>query len=186
MINDIVMTDLNVFLENTFNNTNKTITLFCDMDGVLSDFDAHLKNILPDMERQYRAKQISISQFWKELNDYGLDRFWSSMPWMKDGKLLWRSIYKYNPIILTKVPVTGKHKAIIGKKYWIKREISSDAADNAIMISDSKSKFASPLSILIDDHEKNINQFISAGGTGILHTNTQNTLKELNNVLIKR
>jgi len=34
-------------------------------------------------------------------------------------------------------------------------------------------------SILIDDYEKNVREFINAGGEGIHHTNTSKTIAEL-------
>ena len=36
--------------------------------------------------------------------------------------------------------------------------------------------------ILIDDYPKNVQQFKSAGGIGIVHTSTQNTISQLKRI----
>ena len=36
--------------------------------------------------------------------------------------------------------------------------------------------------ILIDDYPKNVDQFKNAGGIGILHTNSQNTISQLKRI----
>ena len=42
-----------------------------------------------------------------------------------------------------------------------------------------KQNYATPDSILIDDRENNINQWIASGGIGILHTSASDTIKQL-------
>ena len=42
-----------------------------------------------------------------------------------------------------------------------------------------KQKYAAPNHILIDDRKSNIDQWVSRGGVGILHTSTADTIRQL-------
>ena len=44
---------------------------------------------------------------------------------------------------------------------------------------DKKQNYSKPNRILIDDKESNVEQWISKGGEGILHKNTADTIKQL-------
>jgi hypothetical protein len=57
-------------------------------------------------------------------------------------------------------------------------KVISDDADIIDYIN-KKQEFASPNSILIDDREKNIEQWRNAGGIGVLHTDAASTIKQL-------
>ena len=82
---------------------------------------------------------------------------------------LWDYIPKsYNPTLLSS-PSRSDHSRL-GKRIWRKRNLPStklvlaQAIKNKIMLN--------PNSILIDDRASNIDQWIKAGGIGILHTDT--------------
>jgi hypothetical protein len=67
--------------------------IFCDMDGVLTDFvKAANKATGLDWEG------LRTNQDWDSIRD--TKNFWAKMPWKRDGKKLWRYIKKYNPSIL--------------------------------------------------------------------------------------
>ena len=68
--------------------------IYCDMDGVLTDFVLAAKKATgQDWEGMRHG------QDWNSIKD--TPNFWSNMPWMKDGKRLWGYINKYNPSILS-------------------------------------------------------------------------------------
>lgn len=149
------------------------IKIYCDMDGVLTDFEKAAKKAYPDFKPFEQ-------ELWKRVYKAG-SKYWSEMEWTKDGKELWNYIKQFNPVILSAPPKTGKQEAIKGKKVWIKRELGNSYANTAIIVpSKDKQKFANKNSILIDDREKNIQEWKMAGGIGILHKNTKNTIKKLN------
>lgn len=148
-------------------------TIYCDMDGVLTDFEHQWKtfsksNLDPD---QFKDK-YGESKFWEMIDSFGLD-FWKDMKFMVDGKELWNYIKKYDPIILT----SPSHNKVseVGKNKWVKDNLGL----NKIIFSHSKEEYAAKNRILIDDRESNINKWKLHGGIGILHSTTKNTIEEL-------
>lgn len=149
-------------------------TIFCDMDQVLTDLNKAFLNITGiNIEGVY----ISDNSFWIPVNDAGLP-FWEFMPWTKDGRELWKYIEKYNPVILS--APSEKNESRVGKMRWVRRELPG--VKLILRSAEYKREFASPNSILIDDLEKNIDQWIESGGIGILHTSTESTINKLKNL----
>ena len=148
--------------------------IFCDMDSVLTDFHKQVRKIHP----QFDNGIFDETERWRLINAEG-PKFWSEMEWMKDGKRLWDYIKKYNVTILSTYGKSRKN-AIVGKRIWIKRELGSKYSINAIIIkSRKKSKYADENKILIDDMMKNIIGWEIEGGIGIHHINTNDTIKQL-------
>lgn len=156
--------------------------IYCDLDGVLVDFIRGIKDNI-DMSigtwGDWKAKKKKTSQHvWSEVAEIGAS-FWSELHWTKDGKQLWNYIKKYDPIILTARPKTV-NSAIKGKQQWINKQLGSNASSKAlIVLGIQKQDYADSNSILIDDNKRNIRQWKSKGGIGILHKNTNDTLKQL-------
>jgi hypothetical protein len=149
--------------------------IFCDMDGVLCDFDARFKSINPE--------KLSPSQF---TNKYGTDKFWATIDaegvgfwvgikWMSDGKELWDHIKQYNPTLLS--APSRQPSSRLGKRLWVKNNIPG--ANLVLASAPKKQNYSGTNKILIDDRPDNISQWKSKGGIGILHTNTADTLKQL-------
>lgn len=141
------------------------------MDGVLVDFKKgyyHLTGV--DLKGLY----VSTDEFWDPINNAGYN-FWVNLEWTKDGKPLWDYIKQYNPTILT--APSKLDCSIHGKTDWINREIKT--SNVVFKYRKNKKELASPNSILIDDMEENILDWVSSGGIGILHKNTKKTIKEL-------
>lgn len=146
-------------------------TIFCDMDQVLTDLNQAFYNITGiDITGIY----IDDDSFWQPIRKAGLP-FWEDMPWTKDGKILWEYISKYNPSILS--APSQEIESRIGKMKWVARELPGTKL--ILRKAEQKRVFANPESILIDDLEKNVQQWIESGGIGILHTSTENTINEL-------
>ena len=97
------------------------------------------------------------------------------MNWMSDGKQLWNYIKKYEPILLSS-PSRSNYSRM-GKRIWRKRNLPSTKL--ILAQAANKQNYADPDSILIDDRESNIDQWIKAGGIGILHTDTASTISKL-------
>lgn len=162
---------------------NESPILYVDMDGVLVDFlkgagQATSMNFKTHMDWE-KVKQTE----WETLSKMG-SRFWARLPWMKDGKQLWNYVKDYEPRILSAFPQAKQNKqhAINGKKEWIKKNLSGVKEVNLVKGQD-KQKYARKNTILIDDSERNINQFNNAGGIGILHTDTKSTIAKLKGIL---
>ena len=62
---------------------------------------------------------------------------------------------------------------------WCQKNLKIGTDQINIVQRREKQNFAGKDIILVDDHKKNIREWESAGGTGILHTNTNNTIKQL-------
>ena len=99
------------------------------------------------------------------------------------GKQLWSYISKFDPHILSAyVEESFDPNCIPGKTEWLRRNagMSNRSKINLVRRKEKKlfAKKGSP-SILIDDYEKNVREFINAGGKAIHHTNTSKTISEL-------
>jgi hypothetical protein len=153
--------------------------IFCDMDGVLVDFDKGYED-LTGLHTKHADVQDS-NDFWnkfksslaeKNMEEYD---YWANLEWMSDGQELWNYIKQYNPYVLTAPSRDPGSK--LGKKEWVQRldnmkNIYFRAAQN-------KSDFSGRNRILIDDRADTIEKWNKAGGIGILHTSTQDTIEQL-------
>ena len=102
------------------------------------------------------------------------------MRWMKDGKLLYNFIKEFpNVEILSHAP---DKKAYIGKMQWLKNNQVPFKA-NLVSHREDKAKFANSDSILIDDREDVVNDFVQAGGKAILHRDSTSTINQIKEML---
>jgi hypothetical protein len=147
-------------------------TIYCDMDSVLVDFDRGYQELTGMTTQQADAN--GVEAFWDPLSKAGA-KFWITLQWMPDGKQLWDYIKKYNPILLS--APSREESSKLGKRVWVKRELPG--VKLILKYASQKQEYASPTSILIDDRQQNIDQWEAAGGIGILHTSTPNTIKQL-------
>ena len=148
----------------------KEYKIYCDMDGVLVDFDKGYK----DLTGTEASFSTDPKQFWEPIQKAGA-AFWIKLKWMPDGKQLWNYIQKYNPELLSAPSRDESSK--IGKFVWVKRNIPGTKL--ILRSADKKQEFAKPNTILIDDRADNIQRWKDAGGVGIHHTSTADTIKQL-------
>ena len=154
-----------------------TPQIYCDMDGVLVDFQKYTSEHLGHPFKD---------EYWTDLPT---DMFYQ-MPPMSDAKVLWNFIGKYDPFILTAIPRKSPERGAVSeraaddKKRWMKKYFRVEDARVFAVMRKNKSNFAvdgrdKRPNLLIDDHAKNIESFIKAGGLGVVHTSARNTIKEL-------
>lgn len=156
-----------------------SVTIFCDMDGVLSDFDDAFKQVMGMYPKE--ADKDTFKQFWNKV--CVSPDFWANMGVMSDYKVLWDFIKPYNPIILTGCPYSGKWNASKGKKLWRDKHLGDNYELIATM-SNIKQKFMKAEGdILIDDNQDNCRRWNEAGGISILHTNAQSSVEILQQLL---
>ena len=148
----------------------KEYKIYCDMDGVLVDFDKGYK----DLTGTEASFNTDPKQFWEPIHKAGAS-FWIKLKWMPDGKQLWNYIDKYNPELLSAPSRDESSK--IGKFVWVKRNIPGTKL--ILRAAEQKQQFAKPDAILIDDRIDNIQRWKDAGGIGIHHTSTADTIKQL-------
>ena len=152
--------------------------IYCDMDGVLCDFIVQAKKATGVIFTQDKAKD-----HWEVIKKY--PKFWSDMPWMPGGRQLWSYIKQYKPHILSAYTVEDPN-CIPGKRKWLRSNLGyTQGSIINIVRRREKQNFAKNQgrpAILIDDYPKNVQQFKSAGGIGIVHTSTQNTISQLKRI----
>jgi hypothetical protein len=170
----------------------KKYVIFCDMDGVLVDFDEGYKQIT-GVTTQHADSQ-GKDEFWKLFRDGLKDKdisersYWANLDWMPDGKQLWDYIKEYNPYVLTApsvnfdIPFEERYKvenneSMQGKTEWVQR--LPNMKKIYFRSAGRKADFAGPGKILIDDRKDTIDKWNANGGIGILHTSTANTIKQL-------
>jgi hypothetical protein len=149
----------------------KKYIIYCDMDGVLVDFNmGYFELTGVDISGQYHTSK----SFWSPIDKAGVS-FWENLNWTSDGKELWNYIEKHKPTLLSAPSIKDDSK--VGKHNWVKRELPGTKL--ILRKAENKRLFASPKAILIDDRLENIQGWIESNGIGILHTNTQDTIKRL-------
>ena len=145
--------------------------IFCDMDGVLVDFDNWFEKkhgILP-----YKLPREELWEIVINTKDY-----WINLPKTSDADILVDYLKKHDFRILTGLPVYGFNKAKKEKKRWLKNNYG--IVDGVICcLSKDKQKYGKPNDILIDDRPNNIEKWIKMGGIGILHTSAKETIRKL-------
>ena len=165
-------------------------TIYCDMDGVLCDFDKRFMEFSNGMSPSKYESEFGKKAFWDLIKEKG-EKFWSEMEWKVDekdpeadekdfkktgGKTLWEYIEKYKPIILSAPSFEKSSKD--GKEKWINSNLKN-VGGIKLVPANEKQKFANPNAILIDDRTSNIQQWRDKGGIGILHTSANETIKQL-------
>ena len=146
-------------------------TVYCDMDGVIVDFEAAYTQLTGENPTTTSKKG---DDFWTPVDKAGAG-FWIRMKWMPDGKALWNYISKYQPILLS--APSRQESSRIGKRVWVKRNLPG--VKLLLRQAERKQDFANPTSILIDDREDNIERWRKAGGIGIVHTSAADTIAQL-------
>jgi len=134
--------------------------IFCDLDGVLADFEQGVRNRF-----KKNVDEIKPSLMWGVINRS--KTFFETLDWMPKGRELWSQIEHYNPIILTGVP-PGSATAAEQKIRWCQRELGPNIQVITCATKD-KPKYCLHSSILIDDRTDNLNAWNKQGGKFVLY-----------------
>jgi 5'(3')-deoxyribonucleotidase len=153
--------------------------IFCDMDGVLVDFDKGYEELTGKSTKHVDSQDRD--GFWNlfnnSLEEKGISeyQYWADLDWQPGGQELWNYIKQYTPYILTAPTYNPESKQ--GKREWVQR------LDGMKNIYFKPARFKQELSgknrILIDDRADTINNWNTSGGIGILHTSAANTIEQL-------
>ena len=150
--------------------------LYVDMDGVLTDFQKRFMKYSTLTPEEYQ-EQYDLERFWNLIKKGGVG-YWVGMDWMSDGKTLWNFVKHLNPTILSSPSQQEESK--IGKHLWIRKHIPG--TKTILTPASMKQKHSGENHILIDDRKKNIDQWESQGGIGILHTDAFSTIERLKEI----
>ena len=149
--------------------------IFSDMDGVLTDFDESFKKYSKGIAPRDYEKKFGKEKFWELIDGTGKVGFWVGMPWMGDGKQYWDYIKNYDTELLSSPSRSSTSR--LGKRLWVKNNMPGIKL--TLAQASHKQNYAAPNHILIDDRKSNIDQWISQGGIGILHTSASDTISQL-------
>jgi len=158
--------------------------IYFDMDGVLADFDSGVTNLCglrPLAQGEHRSKEED-DLMWEKIREVG--HFYDRLDPMPGAVELFNEIYdKYGDKceILTGIPKPKRGILTAGddKIAWAHRILSPTLKVNIVYREEKKNYCTGKGSILIDDLRSNIDDWISYGGTGILHISSEDTKLQL-------
>ena len=156
--------------------------IFLDMDGVLVNWHAGVEKVLgiKFTDEQLIERQIECSlgiepiKFWKAIDDY--DCFWENLepyPWFSE---LWKKCSDYCETFILSKPHYLSPSSSSGKTRWLQRMLGSEFAD--CVFTKHKYLCANSNSLLIDDHQKMVDEFIAYGGNALLFPQSWNSGSE--------
>lgn len=159
-------------------------SIFCDIDGVLSDFSKHVEDNLGIPDNEERQHDPTLRKvFWDKMVDFHErgGRFWEDLPLMDDAMDLWNFIKVYDPTIIT---ATGGSiaSAPAQKKVWLKKYFPGIPYIITTQPGEKGGKHGKKGRILIDDRCLEIEPWKKNGGIGILHKNAADTIKQLQDI----
>jgi hypothetical protein len=100
--------------------------VFCDLDGVLVDFETGIRNLFPDEPyHTFSIADLHRQTMWTRVSK--TNSFFEHLAWAPGGKQLWSAIRHLEPDILTGVPVYQDSRT--EKFKWCQRELGLDLQD---------------------------------------------------------
>ena len=178
------------------------LIFYCDLDGVLTDFERHMMREVPHSLPQdsfwanlpafnsIDELRTHLGDDWYKMTASLPQTFWEFMPWIENAKSLWKYLENYPRIILS-TPASSRSSRI-GKQRWIQRELGSEIPN---IIQPHKERYVKQnlcvpnsiqtqrlIKVLIDDLDRNIDSWIAQGGVGILHKSVKTTIKKIREI----
>jgi len=163
------------------------LTVYLDMDGVLADFDRFVLEKTGRLFGSYEHSQDA----WNSINSHK-DIYMHLEP-MSDAQELVNGVFKLKEVygfrvgVLTAIPKIGRiPDAKHHKIYWILKHFPELSRNfNIGPHAEHKQYHCRVGDVLIDDAERNIPQWNSKDGFGILHKTAEKSLEELNRYLYR-
>lgn len=155
--------------------------IYLDMDGVLCDFQSRYEKLFGEMPA-YTREMKDWSENW---DAFVQTEQFKTLDWNKGGKTLLKFVIDTDidfEILSSSGGKKHHEKVKAQKKYWLETNGILVKA-NIVPGRGNKSKYANSKTVLIDDTPDVIDAFNAAGGYGILHTEVQDTVKKLKNIL---
>lgn len=138
--------------------------------GKAAPFGSAYKEIDEDIEIDITIE--SGFKFYCDLNNVLSDGGDEELNWNDDGKTLWDYIKKYDVIILS-------NDSNVNNKINFINENLPERKTYIFKNKDEKQFYARYNTILIDNREETIDNWVEAGGVGIVHHNTKQTIDQL-------
>ena len=153
--------------------------IYIDMDGVVVDF----RQYVIDIRGFYDTDKV----FWEVLSQKRhpyceMKEIEGACEFVKEVNSISKRYTDFKPQFLTSLPITTGNliTAHRDKVDWVHNKIGKDYQVNVVSNWRYKKDFIrNRWDILIDDSERNCNDWCEAGGIAILHTSFENTLESL-------
>lgn len=151
--------------------------VFCDLDGVLADFDTGAEKVLGKPMRWFEENK-QLDKAWEALEAH--PNFFGSLEFLPDATTLWNHILEYKPVILTGIP-RGTWAAQ-QKQDWCKRMLGPDVPVITCASWEKAAKACEFVAggllgdILIDDHIKAKEDWVKVGGLFVHHTSAASSI----------
>jgi hypothetical protein len=149
--------------------------IFLDCDGVLADFDSGFRKLSGEEGHAFEDRHGS-NEFWKLIESS--PDFFESLPLMEGADKLMIAVEHLRPIILTGCP--RGDWASPQKMRW--RDKYFPGVPMVTCMSRDKVDYCQPGDVLVDDFLTHSQRWIDGGGIFVHHTNTPDTLRQLENL----
>lgn len=153
--------------------------IWFDLDGVLADFDGEFAR-LTGLDWKERIEE-TWKEKWAAINAH--PEFFLNLPWVEGARELWDWCAGFDRRVLSAAS-SNCLPSLTHKLQWCHRELGMSG--NAVVIVGhrrQKATFATPDGILIDDKLENIQEWVKAGGIGIVFETASQVRKELETFL---
>jgi len=151
--------------------------VYCDLDGVLCDFIKKATEILGESPNDIRNRRIpsELSSMWEKLKGFE-SGFYSSLPWMEGGQILWKAISGLSPAIITGCP-RGEW-AQPQKRKWVAKHLG-EKVNVHTCFAPKKPNHCRDGDVLIDDSATLGPSWEARRGFYVHHTDVESTLERL-------
>lgn len=157
--------------------------IYIDMDGVLADFDRGVEELCHlSAVNQSKKKPSQDDMMFAAMR--GIEHFYDKLEVVPGAKKMFEIIFREygnRCEILSGIPKPKRGISTAGedKVNWIHRLFSPKIKVNTVYREDKMVFCKGPEYVLIDDYEKNINEWESRGGTAVLFTDSESTIVRL-------
>jgi RNA ligase/3'-5' exonuclease/Prim-pol 4/R3H domain len=158
--------------------------IWCDLDGVLADFDAGIEALTGRS-----AAQLSTDDMWRRIK--GAGNFFESLNMMADGAELWQRLValaeqrgaSLGVLSGVSTGTFAKH-ARRQKLRWVARHLGADVRVETCSSQEKARRCARPGALLVDDRLSTCEQWRALGGVAVHHVTAPRTVWHLNALLL--
>lgn len=151
--------------------------VFCDLDGVLADFDRKVSELTGKRPADFRRRR----KMWRKLAPPSTPDFFASLPWMRDGAELWAALAPLSPSILSGAP--SGDWAAPQKRRWCEENLCLPPERVHVVDACDKDLFSRPGAVLVDDYAGHREPWERRGGIFIHYTSARKSIALLSGVL---